>query len=303
MQAECGHAPRVVVSKGDEAFLPARGQRARGGRQSVGIVTKRAVKQRDLADGAGTAGNAPRIDWLPSTKITDSSVIEPAARTMCSSWTRVMGELPHDPGALGLRQNAAEGRILAQSGAVLGLGEKFGAKLRPRLPQTLLPLGLQARIRPARHVLGEACDQCRIRIDFLNRDFDQPTQAGINRLMITRCHRGDYVRLPVAIGKRAGGRGCGWRRAFCARRRRWFWARWRGAGSRANSSRRRRRRGGASGKRSRAYQIRADFAAALTWCAVTSPTAKVRGAFSPATRSHPRAARGRRRRVLSLHWR
>ena len=87
---------------------------------------------------------------------------------------------------------------------------------------------------------------------------------------------------------------------FCARRRRWFWATWRGVGSRARSSRRRRRRGGVTGKRSRAYQSRADFAAALTWWEVTSPRAKARGAFSPATRSHPRAVRGRRRRVPSL---
>jgi hypothetical protein len=38
----------------------------------------------------------------------------------------------------------------------------------------------------------------------LNRDFDQPPQAGINCLMITRCHRRDDVRPPGAIGKRAG---------------------------------------------------------------------------------------------------
>ena len=38
---------------------------------------------------------------------------------------------------------------------------------------------------------------------------------------------------------------------FCARKRRWFWATWRGACSRARSSRRRRRRGGAPGRQSR----------------------------------------------------
>ena len=137
-------------------------------------------------------------------------MIEPAARTICSSWARVMGELPHDAGALGPRQNATEGRILPQRGALFGLGEEFGAKRRPRLAQTPLPLGLQPWIRPARHVLGELRDQRRIGIDFLNRDFDQPPQAGINCLMITRFHRKDYVRPPVAIGKRARDPGHAW---------------------------------------------------------------------------------------------
>jgi hypothetical protein len=120
-----------------------------------------------------------------------------------------MGELPHNAGALGPRQNTTEGRILPQGGALFGLGEEFGAKRRPRLAQTPLPLGLQPWIWPARHVLGELRDQRRIGIDFLNRDFDQPPQAGINCLMITRCHRRDYVRPPGEIDKRAGDRGGG----------------------------------------------------------------------------------------------
>ena len=53
MEAECRHSARVVVLKGNEALLPARGQGARFGRQSVSIVAERAVKQGNLADGAG----------------------------------------------------------------------------------------------------------------------------------------------------------------------------------------------------------------------------------------------------------
>lgn len=53
MEAECRHSARVVVLQGNEALLPARGQGARFGRQSVSILAERAVKQGNLADGAG----------------------------------------------------------------------------------------------------------------------------------------------------------------------------------------------------------------------------------------------------------
>src|SRR5471032_121743 len=126
---------------------------------------------RETSSGGGTEGNAPKIDWLPSTKITDSSVMAPAARMMCSSWARVMGELPHDSRALGRRQDSAKWRILAQCGTLVGVGKELGTKRRPPLLQTLLPSRPQSRVRPAGHVLGEALNQSRIRIDLLNRSF------------------------------------------------------------------------------------------------------------------------------------